>query len=70
MPDLNPNDNLLTPEAVAKILAVSRPYIYKMVATGLLEGVRWGSDEKRRVVRIRQSEVWKFIQEHSTSKVS
>lgn len=67
MSDVNPNDELLKPEAAARMLAVSKPYVYKLAALGLLPCVRWGvpgAGEKRQVVRIKRSDVKQFVEKH------
>lgn len=71
--DVTHDEVLLKPEAVAKILAVSKPYVYKMAATGLLSPVRWGEPAaggKRAIVRFRREDVRRFIQEHYSGDIS
>lgn len=60
-------EELLKPSQVSKILAVSRPYVYKLVACGMLPAVVWqtpGSGPNRKVIRIRPSDVEKFKADH------
>jgi excisionase family DNA binding protein len=61
---------LLKPETVAKMLSISRPYIYKLVACGMLPAVVWqvpGAGPRRKVVRIRLEDVEGFIAKHYTN---
>ena len=57
---------LLKPTQAAKILNVSRPYIYKMAERGVLPCIRWpgtGTGDKT-VLRFLKDDVFKFIAQH------
>ena len=57
---------LLKPAEVAKILSVSRVYVYKMADRGLIPSVRWpgtGAGDKT-VLRFREVDILNFITEH------
>jgi excisionase family DNA binding protein len=56
-PDLYVAESLLTPEAVARLLACSPKSVYAWAARGALPSVRLG-----RLVRFRPSEVRRFIE--------
>ena len=61
------DEPLLKPEQVGKMLSISRPYVYKLVATGMLPCVTWqvpGAGPKRKVVRIRPEDVRSFQEKH------
>ena len=59
-------DALLKPSQAAKILSVSRPYVYVMAEKGLLPCIRWpgtGAGEKT-VLRFLKDDVLDFIKAH------
>ena len=55
---------LLKPTQAAKILNVSRPYIYKMADKGLLPCVRWPGTGDKTVIRFLMDDILKFIEDH------
>lgn len=55
---------LLTPQQAAIRLGVSRPYIYKMVSTGVLTAIKWES-----TVRIDPSDLDTFIENRRTKSI-
>lgn len=61
-------DVLLKPEQAAKILNISKPYVYQMASRGQLRSVKWecagNGDKKRETVRFRKSDILKFIEDH------
>jgi excisionase family DNA binding protein len=66
MPETETIEALLKPTQAAKILNVSRPYVYKMAELGLLPCVRWpGTGEgDKTVLRFLKDDVLNFITEH------
>lgn len=59
--------NLLTVKATAKLLAISQPYVYKLVDAGRLpcvifQGISEGGRPKR-VIRFESEKLMKFIEE-------
>jgi excisionase family DNA binding protein len=52
---------LLTPEAVAEILAISRSTVLRMIADGSLPAVCWRAGRKKKVWRIRQEHLEKWV---------
>lgn len=54
--------NLLLPEEVASILRISRSQVYHLIQTGDLRSIRIA-----RSVRIKQEDLWDFIEEKRTS---
>lgn len=54
-------DNLLTPKEVAKILNMSRNYVYRLVKTGKLPAYR-----TPKFIRIRPEDLERFILENSS----
>ncbi|MDR3577227.1 MAG: helix-turn-helix domain-containing protein [Anaerolineaceae bacterium] len=59
-------EKLLKPLEVASILRVSRTQAYRLMKSGELPAIRFGSA----TVRVRQSDLSKFINEHSSSSQS
>jgi len=61
---------LLSPQELCKLLKCSRPYVYKLAASGALPCVRVPSCEpgsgkrKKDFVRFKKTDVWAFIQTH------
>ena len=51
---------LMTVEELRRFLAVSRTYAYRMLGDGELPSVRLG-----RVLRVRRSDVLRFVEEHT-----
>jgi excisionase family DNA binding protein len=59
--------DLLKPSHVAKILNVSVPHVYKLIATGMLPAVVWstpGAGSRRNVVRVRKEDLDRFQEQH------
>ena len=54
---------LIRPAAAAKLLAVSKPYVYKMVKLGVLPSVEWTLDGSKSL-RILRQDVLDFIEQH------
>ena len=66
MPAADVMESLLKPTQAAKILNVSRPYIYRMAEKGLLPSIRWrgtGTGDKT-VLRFLKDDVLIFIKDH------
>jgi excisionase family DNA binding protein len=60
---------LIRPAKAAKILDVSRPYVYKMISQGLLPSVQWSADGSKPTVRIKVSVLREFIEKHRRNHV-
>ncbi|MCP4623163.1 MAG: helix-turn-helix domain-containing protein [bacterium] len=68
-PPKNDTDYLLTPKEVRPILKVSLPTIYNLVERGQLPAVIWESPirsgkKSQRTIRIKRSDVFKFVEAH------
>lgn len=65
MPDQQDTDEriIIRPAAVAKMLDVSRPYVYKLAAAGLLPAVSWKLNGSN-ILRFHRDDVAAFIKEH------
>ena len=57
-------EHLIRPSRAVEVLNESRPMVYKMVANGILPSVSWSANGKRPTVRIRLSDLRKFIESH------
>ncbi len=62
-------DFLLTAKEVTSILKVSLPTVYSMVERGQLPAVCWESpnragQKRQRTVRVKRSDVFKFVEDH------
>ena len=66
MPEAETIEVLLKPTQAAKILNVSRPYVYKMAERGVLPCVRIPNIDNpdRASVRFKQQDVFDFIERY------
>lgn len=64
MPQTETIETLLKPTEAARILNVSRPYVYRMAEKGLLPCVRWPGTGEKTVLRFLKDDVLKFISDH------
>jgi excisionase family DNA binding protein len=62
--DLSTNETFLKVREVQDLLNISRALVYRLVETGDLKALRINQ-----AIRIRQSDLEEYIQEHLTSKV-
>jgi excisionase family DNA binding protein len=65
--DESTSSKLLRPEQGAKILNISKPYVYKLISTGMLPAIVWampGAGPRRNVVRIRWEDLQEFMSKH------
>lgn len=59
--------SLLKATQVAKVLNVSVPHVYKLIASGMLTAVVWstaGAGSRRNVVRVRKEDLDRFQEQH------
>jgi excisionase family DNA binding protein len=57
---------LLTPEACAEMLAVSRSTVLRMIADGALPAVMLRSGRRKKVWRVREEVLEKWVKERET----
>lgn len=64
-----PNNQLLTPKEVQRLLKCSLPLVYKLADRGQLPCVRWpcpgeGTEKPRTMVRFKTKDVLEFIEKN------
>lgn len=62
------NDNLLTVEEVSDVLRINRAYVYKLIKDRAIVGIRMNKGSKQSRIRIRQSELERFLKAWETTK--
>jgi excisionase family DNA binding protein len=62
-----PNDQLMTPRQVAKLLQISERTLWTWHRNGRLPAVKIGPDGRNGSVRYRPADVARFIEERSTA---
>ena len=54
---------ILSPKEVKNLLKISLAGVYRMAERGTIPSIRFG-DAKKKTLRFKKSDVWKFIEAH------